>query len=91
MRARSSGVKQKVELNRLPGTDIHYTPGEHLWIVAGCWKVNPATFRADQDIHLDVENLLEISGPGCFVCEQNWSWVIASKPCPGEPRGGGRA
>lgn len=86
MRVRSTGIKQHVPKQKLPGTEIEITPGEHLWVVAGAWKVNPATFRPDKELHLDMENFLELSNPGCFVCEQEWSFVVAGKPCPGEPR-----
>lgn len=84
-RVRSMGIKQQVPSSKLPGTDIEITPGEHLWVVAAAWRVNPATFKAGDEMHLDTENLLHISGVGCYVCEREWSWPVASKPCPGEP------
>lgn len=87
-RAVGAGIRQHVPTTKMPGTDVETTPGEHLWVVAAAWRVNPATFRSDRAIH--TENLVHISGAGCFVCEQEWSFVVASKPCPGEPRGGNR-
>jgi hypothetical protein len=85
-RVRSLGVKQQLPKTKLPGTDIEITPGEHLWVVAGAWRVNPATFNTNQEMILDMENFLLLSNPGCYVCEQEWNFVTASKPCPGEPR-----
>jgi hypothetical protein len=57
-------------------------PGIHQWIVMASWAVkNP---RATQ-YQLDVENLLTIEGPGCFVCEEPFNEQMAALPCPGEP------
>lgn len=58
-------------------------PGEHMWIIAGVWRVrNPSA----QDFELDMENLLTLDGPGCFVCEQDYTPEMAVRRCPGEPR-----
>lgn len=61
--------------------------GRHLWIFTGAWVVqNPA--RTEQVF--DMENLLTVSGPGCWHCEQTWKPTIGAK-CPGDPAmGGGR-
>jgi hypothetical protein len=55
-------------------------PGEHLWIVASFYRVNPS---AGGDYHLDTENLMTIEGPTCFHCELSPS--AAAKRCPGDP------
>lgn len=82
---RQRRIQQPVPPSKMPGTEVEVTPGEHLWVVLAGWRVNPATFRPDQPVHLDTENLVHISSPGCYVCEEPWSWAVASKPCPGEP------
>lgn len=57
-------------------------PGQHLWTVLGLWRVtNPGAAQH----HLDVENLLTIEGPGCYLCEQPWTPGAELRPCPGDP------
>lgn len=56
-------------------------PGEHLWILVGAWKCDPTQDR----FIMDMENLLNVDGPGCFWCEQNYTEENGAKPCPGEP------
>ena len=36
---------------------------------------------------LDVENLLTVEGPGCYVCEEQYSPELAVRPCTGDPSG----
>lgn len=61
--------------------------GEHLWTILGVWRItDPAVSRDPAgEMHLDLENLLTLEGPGCFVCEQAWSLDVAAAPCPGDP------
>lgn len=59
--------------------------GEHLWIIAGMWRVNPVRC-ASQQVHLDMENLLTLDGPGCFWCEEPWEPGMERLPCRGRPR-----
>lgn len=59
-------------------------PGQHLWATFGVWRVaDPAATR----FHLDLENLLTLEGPGCFLCEQQYTPELAARPCPGDPNG----
>jgi hypothetical protein len=59
-------------------------PGEHMWTVVGMWRIaNP---NRGGRIDLDLENLVTLEGPGCFVCEQPYTPELAAKPCAGEPR-----
>ena len=58
-------------------------PGEHLWIMAGVWKVDAKAVARGDKMHLDTENLLSIDGPGCFWCECVYSAQTASAPCKG--------
>ena len=61
--------------------------GEHFWVMTGLWHISdPATaFDPGVQKHLDLENLLSIDGPGCFICEQVYTAELASSPCTGEP------
>jgi len=54
--------------------------GEHLWCLYGMWRVKDPT--AEQ-FDLDIENLLTIEGPGCFICEQPYTPELAARPCTG--------
>lgn len=56
--------------------------GEHLWILAGMWAVKPEP-RKGQYL-LDVENLVTLTGPGCWYCEQPWTPELAAARCAGE-------
>lgn len=56
--------------------------GEHLWIMTGLWRVNPTR---DQ-VHLDMENLISVDGPGCFWCEETYSPALSAKQCRGHGR-----
>lgn len=58
--------------------------GEHLWIITGMWRVNPLRV-AGQQVHLDMENLLNLDGPGCLWCEEHWRPGMESVPCKGGP------
>ncbi len=48
---------------------------EHLWVYTG----------QKEGVNLDLENLLTIDGPGCFICEEIFSPQLAALPCPGNP------
>jgi hypothetical protein len=55
-------------------------PGEHMWIVTAAWQVlDPERDR----MNLDTENLLDVSGIGCFKCERIYSRKLARMPCHG--------
>jgi len=56
------------------------TPGEHLWIMMAMFRVTPTS----KAFHLDLENLLTIEGPGCFLCERTFA-AAGDEPCPGVP------
>lgn len=63
------------------------SPGEHLWCMFAMYRITNPEHAQDPAVkkYLDLENLLTIDGPGCWVCEQVWSAAIAGEPCPGEP------
>ncbi len=76
----STGLKIEA-VSKYQNQDMRPTPdGEHMWILVGMWKVDP---EERGRVHLDLENLLTIEGPGCFKCEQPWSPELAKTRCPG--------
>jgi hypothetical protein len=83
---RSTGIKVQAR-NRYGRTPPTPAPGVHLWVIVGAWRIiNPATTKDPTgEIHLDVENLITLDGPGCFVCEQQWTPDLGCRPCPGDP------
>lgn len=57
--------------------------GKHLWTVFAMFRViNPSEAIATA-IHMDMENLMTIEGPGCFKCEAVWSPAIEKRWCNG--------
>lgn len=59
--------------------------GEHLWIMAATWRVDPAKVQAGTQALMDHESLLSLGGPGCFVCEEPYSEHLAHRRCKGDP------
>jgi hypothetical protein len=45
-------------------------PGEHLWMIIGSWSVDPRKWTSNEVIQMDSENLISLSPPGCYWCEQ---------------------
>lgn len=83
-----SGQSIKVDpLDRIPDYDPR--SGEHLWVVAGAWRVTPDQWTSSDPAVtpiLDQENLLSVAGPGCYYCEAYYSPRLAKRRCPGESR-----
>jgi hypothetical protein len=62
--------------------------GAHLWIVAVSFRVDPTKFAdATATPMLDSENLLLITDPGCYYCEEIYTPLLATRRCKGAPRG----
>lgn len=57
-------------------------PGEHLWIMTCAFRVHPPVKPMAL---MDTENLINVAGPGCLVCEQVWTVELGALPCPGDP------
>lgn len=60
--------------------------GEHYWTMTAVWWVKDpeaATDKSGPPQHMDMENLLDVAGPGCFKCGELYSKELASKPCKG--------
>lgn len=65
-------------------------PGQHLWVCMLAIKAHP--ILADNEVHVQMtvtaDNLVDVSGPGCFWCDGFFDDVHLM-PCPGQPLGGG--
>ncbi len=59
-----------------------HVPGKHLWVVTGAWRIADP---ANPNLQLDLENLLNLAGPGCLWCEREYSPQLASMRCTGGP------
>ena len=65
------------DVDRLPPFN-----GEHLWIVAPTYRVDPTSPNPPV---LDHEILLFVAGPVCFWCEQPYEKRLTYRRCKGEP------
>lgn len=66
----------------MSGARLPVPAGAHLWIICAAWKVSPAEWHAGHT-PLDTENMVMLSGLGCYHCEAEWSEELAATPCPG--------
>jgi hypothetical protein len=55
-------------------------PGRHMWIWLAAWYVADPR---ELEVNLDRENLINMTGPGCYKCEQPFSNRLAKQPCRG--------
>jgi hypothetical protein len=74
-------VKYTGQVDRIP--EFNPRSGDHLWTWAVMYRASP---EAETPM-LDTENLLLITGPGCFYCEQVYSKRLAMRRCSGHPQG----
>lgn len=80
--------------NRVSGKGAHRLrsveakPGEHLWVFTAAWLCKDPASVAGSEVIFDHENLLSITGPGCYFCEAYYSPDLANQPCPANPDGG---
>jgi len=59
-------------------------PGAHVWVMLGAWQIpDPSAITSRETFTLDHENLINLSGPGCYKCEQEYSPELAASPCTG--------
>lgn len=84
------GQKVQVTGDRLDaiarGDDLdHAVPGEHLWVSMVVFRVARPESWATEQQHMDGENMVHVTPPTCYVCEQAYSPAIGAAPCPGEP------
>ena len=71
---------ERVRERRLRAVD---RPGEHLWVITGAWLLADPERPFRETTILDMENMLGLSGPGCYKCEKPWSRRLARQPCTG--------
>lgn len=70
--------------HRLP--DFDPRTGDHCWIVITCYRVIPEQWQdRTHTPMLDGENLLSITVPACYHCEQAWTATLATRRCKGRP------
>ena len=84
----ATGDTQRVDpgmlVNRLP--DFDPRSGAHLWMVSSGYRVVPEQWRdRNHTPTLDHENLLTITVPFCWHCEQGYTPRLASRRCKGDP------
>lgn len=72
------------QFHKIWGAEPTVKPGEHIWALFAMFRINPEKM-ADGPALMDTENLITVSGPGCYVCEQVYTKEIAAKRCPGDP------
>lgn len=80
MNVRSTGIHIKATHKYRAPAMPETRPGKHLWVIAGMWRVDP---RQVNEVHLDLENLISIEGPGCYHCEQAYTPELAARSCEG--------
>lgn len=88
----STGIDQHVDTHRMRALDepmvreYEYATksGQHLWIAACSFKINPEDLTTGQ-IHFDAEGMLGTPGIGCYVCEEAYEPRLAKRRCAGEP------
>lgn len=68
------------EMDRAP--DFDPLTAEHLWTIGALYRWGGPSVEQPT---LDHENLLMVTGPGCYHCEQMYSSQVAARRCPGTP------
>ena len=61
--------------------------GQHLWMVIATYHLSRHEARdvgESKTVMLDADHLLDVSGVGCFVCEQTYEHAHGKK-CKGQP------
>lgn len=84
---RWEGTGQRYEASssgdRIPAFDPR--SGNHYWILITTYNVDPSLWSDPTHTPmLDTENLVLITGPGCFYCEQHYDQV-KHRRCKGQP------
>jgi hypothetical protein len=81
----STGMQYEAapDVDRIPPFDPR--SGNHYWIIPVCFATDPTKWSAGEQVHLDMENLVMVSGAGCYYCEQPYSRRLATRRCKGRP------
>lgn len=80
---RGTGIYQGISrhVDRIPAYDPR--TGEHYWTFVLVHHVDP-----DHLHHVDVENLVNTGGPGCWYCGRVYEPRLKHRRCPGPSTGG---
>lgn len=83
-----TGMYREVPTSKL-GATVTAVPSRHDWIVIASFRVSDETIRTmgNDGAFLDTENLVNVAGPMCYVCEEPYTAELAKKPCTGDPSG----
>lgn len=82
-----TGMIQAVPANRMNADPAaRAEPGEHMWVLLAVHRITRPQDAFDRtvDKYLDMETLLTITGPGCFLCEAPYEPGAETTVCPGE-------
>jgi hypothetical protein len=74
-------------VHRIPTYDPR--AGNHYWVVITSYNVDPTRWYSEDPTVLpllDTENLVSVTAPGCYHCEQYYTPGMEKRRCPGEPR-----
>lgn len=82
------GIRQRVDKSEHKSREDRFeelikrklSQKEHLWTLITMFSVNPEDM---EDWNLDRENLISVTPPGCYICEQPYSPGIAMMKCRG--------
>ena len=79
---RPSGHRFAAEtgVDRIPPFDPR--SADHLWVILTMYRVDPAGFMDPaRTPMLDNENLISVTGIGCYYCEREYSPLLATRRC----------
>jgi hypothetical protein len=79
----STGFVQRVDTvpDKIPAYDPR--SGDHYWVMLLSYHIiDPSKFEKG-DILLDTENLVSVTGPGCYYCENMYTSLLLTRRCPG--------
>jgi hypothetical protein len=78
-----TGHNEEIFVKRAPDA----VPGEHRWAVVAMWACDPTKMDPNdpQTRYLDHENLISLSPPMCFNCEEMYTEALAKQRCKGDP------
>lgn len=73
------------EITGLPDKIPPFDPrtGDHYWVTIITYKVDPTKMVEGEKFHMDHENLVMISVPGCYYCEEAYTPRLALRRCRG--------
>lgn len=69
----------------ISGARVDAEPDGHVWALFAMFRCARPDRYTEEEQTMDTENLLQVSGPGCYRCEQMYSPDVAALPCPGDP------